>query len=212
MELSVCGCRLPSVSRCPSSASRLNGSAAARSPLVCSSAPRLPIQRLSGGEVALGPQQQAEAADRDERARMPFAVLLACHLQRFAEQRLSGGEVTLLLQQHAEVIDGGERVRMPIAEHRASHLQHLAEQRLSLVVVALAYVLATRALELEPCTQKLEAQRITVLVHALAAAVGCVLLWARAPPVLEAVSMDPHGGAAARARLNEWAVALVAQA
>ena len=66
--------------------------------------------------------------------------------------------------------------------------------------------LAIRALGLEPCTQKLDAQRIAVLVHALAAAVGCVLPWARAPPVLEAVFVDPLGGAAASARLDERAV------
>eukprot|EP00964_Phaeocystis_antarctica_P147889 scaffold114599_cov67-Phaeocystis_antarctica.AAC.5 len=104
---------------------------------------------------------------------------------------------------------------MPIAERLARRLQRLVEQRLGLVVLALDPQLRCeriqggdcgipdRALGLEPCTQKLEAQRIAVLVHALAAAVGCVLLQARAPPVLEAVSVDPLGGAAAGARLHE---------
>eukprot|EP00964_Phaeocystis_antarctica_P022142 scaffold12297_cov57-Phaeocystis_antarctica.AAC.2 len=55
------------------------------------------------------------------------------------------------------------------------------------------YTLAIRALGLEPCTQKHDAQCVAVLVLALAAAVGCVLLWARAPPVLEAVVVGPHG-------------------
>ena len=67
-------------------------------------------------------------------------------------------------------------------------------------------VLSIRALGLEPCEQKLQAQRVAVMVPALAAAVGCVLLWARAPPFLEAVFVDPLGGAAAGARLNERAV------
>ena len=44
------------------------------------------------------------------------------------------------------------------------------------------------------------------MVHALAAAVGSVLLWARAPPSLEAVLVDQLGGAAAGARLHEQAV------
>ena len=47
---------------------------------------------------------------------------------------------------------------------------------------------------------------IMLIVLALAAAVGCVLLWARAPPFLEAVFVDPLGGAAAGARLHERAV------
>eukprot|EP00964_Phaeocystis_antarctica_P004578 scaffold2471_cov63-Phaeocystis_antarctica.AAC.3 len=59
---------------------------------------------------------------------------------------------------------------------------------------------------------KLETQRIAVLVPALAAAVGCVLPQARAPPLLEAAFVDPLGGAAARTRLHEWAVVLVRQA
>eukprot|EP00964_Phaeocystis_antarctica_P068328 scaffold41385_cov69-Phaeocystis_antarctica.AAC.1 len=155
---------------------------------------RLADQRLSGGEVALGVQQRAEVADGGQRVRMPVAERLACHLQRLTEQRLSGGVVAPVLQQ------GTER---------------LTVQRLGLVVLALGLqlqsepiqgevcCLAIRALGLEPCTQKLEAQRIAVLVHALAAAVGCILLWARAPPLLEAVSVDPLDGAAAGARLDE---------
>eukprot|EP00964_Phaeocystis_antarctica_P150082 scaffold117422_cov70-Phaeocystis_antarctica.AAC.3 len=76
---------------------------------------------------------------------------------------------------------------MTSAVRLTRHLQPLAVQRLSLVELALgiqlrgeriqgeACVLAIRALGLEPCTQKLEAQRIAVLVHALAAAEGRVL-------------------------------------
>eukprot|EP00964_Phaeocystis_antarctica_P082013 scaffold51376_cov62-Phaeocystis_antarctica.AAC.7 len=65
------------------------------------------------------------------------------------------------------------------------------------------------ALGLQPCSQKLDAQRVAVVVHALAAAVGCVLPRARAPPLLEAVFVDPLGGAAACARLHERAVVIV---
>eukprot|EP00964_Phaeocystis_antarctica_P088239 scaffold56154_cov66-Phaeocystis_antarctica.AAC.1 len=95
---------------------------------------------------------------------------------------------------------------MPIAQRRAPRLQRLTEQRLGLVVLALgiqlhaerthggACVLAIRALGLHPCTQKLDAQRIAVLVHALAAA---------------AVPVDPLGGAAAGARLNERPVVFI---
>eukprot|EP00964_Phaeocystis_antarctica_P164891 scaffold143886_cov178-Phaeocystis_antarctica.AAC.1 len=91
-------------------------------------------------------------------------------------------------------------------------------QRLSLVEHALVTQLPgeriqggdcghpNRALGLEPCKQKLEAQRVAILVHALAASVGRVLHWARAPPLLEAVLVDPLGGAAAGARLHERAV------
>eukprot|EP00964_Phaeocystis_antarctica_P027947 scaffold15753_cov58-Phaeocystis_antarctica.AAC.4 len=152
MEASVPGCRLPSVSRVVSSASRHSGSAAAWSPLA------------------------------------------------------------------------SERFLVPIAERRAPHLQHLAIQRLSLVELALVLQLlrepiqgesrapAIRALDLEPRTQEQDAQRVAVLVLALAAAVGCILLWARAPPVLEAVVVGPHGGAAAGARLHERAVAFALQA
>eukprot|EP00964_Phaeocystis_antarctica_P106953 scaffold71729_cov61-Phaeocystis_antarctica.AAC.1 len=190
----------------------------------------LAVQRLSSGEVALGLQQRGEVVGGGERARMPIAERLASRLQRLAGQRLSGGEVALGLQQQAEVadgvkrvrmpqqtevVDGGERARMPIAECLARHFQRLAEQRLGLVVLALTlqlqsepiqdadWALSIRALGLEPCTQQLEAQRVAILVHALAAAVGCVLPWARAPPFLEAVSVDPLGGAAAGARLHE---------
>eukprot|EP00964_Phaeocystis_antarctica_P107794 scaffold72456_cov73-Phaeocystis_antarctica.AAC.2 len=128
---------------------------------------RLAEQRLSGGEVALGTQKHAELADEDERVRMSSAVRLACHLQRLAEQWLSGGEVALGEQQHAMVVHGGER--------RACNLRHLAAQRLGLFVLGGACVLAVRALCLGPCTQKLDAQRIAVLVPALAAAEGRVL-------------------------------------
>eukprot|EP00964_Phaeocystis_antarctica_P047838 scaffold27695_cov64-Phaeocystis_antarctica.AAC.8 len=107
---------------------------------------------------------------------------------------------------------------MPIAKRLARHLQRLAEQRLGLAELVLGLQLRgervqgggcglpVRALDLEPCTQKLETQRVAVLVHALAAAVGCVLPRARAPPLLEAVLVDPLGGAAAGARLDERAV------
>ena len=67
-------------------------------------------------------------------------------------------------------------------------------------------VLSIRALGLEPCEQKLQAQRVAVMVPALVAAVGCVLLWACAPPSLEAVFVDELGGAAAGAWLHERAV------
>ena len=72
---------------------------------------------------------------------------------------------------------------MPIAERLARHLQRLATQRLRLESFALdlqlhsepvqghACVLTIRALGLEPCPQQLEAQRVAVLVLALAAAV-----------------------------------------
>eukprot|EP00964_Phaeocystis_antarctica_P131602 scaffold95526_cov63-Phaeocystis_antarctica.AAC.6 len=72
--------------------------------------------------------------------------------------------------------------------------------------------LAIRALGLEPLSQKLDAQRIEVMVHALAAAVRCVLPWAHAPPFLEAVSVDPRGGAVARARLQKRAVGYALEA
>eukprot|EP00964_Phaeocystis_antarctica_P133223 scaffold97438_cov63-Phaeocystis_antarctica.AAC.3 len=67
----------------------------------------LAVQRLSSGEVTLVLQQEAEVADRGERARMPVAEGLAVHLQRLAEQRLSSGEVALDLQHKAEVVDAG---------------------------------------------------------------------------------------------------------
>eukprot|EP00964_Phaeocystis_antarctica_P071099 scaffold43343_cov60-Phaeocystis_antarctica.AAC.3 len=113
---------------------------------------------------------------------------------------------------------------MPSAEGLPFHLQHLAEQRLGLVVLSLGLKLRgesiqggdcgllIRALGLEPCAQKLEAQRVAVLVHALAAAVGCILLWARAPPLLEAVLVDPLGGAAAGTRLHERAIVFITEA
>eukprot|EP00964_Phaeocystis_antarctica_P070050 scaffold42617_cov57-Phaeocystis_antarctica.AAC.3 len=201
---------------------------------------RLSAQRLRGGEVALGVQQRAEVADGDERVRMLIAERVALHLQSLAVQqlsggvvffglqqyaeRLSGGEVALVVQQRAEVADGDERVQMPIAVRLPLHLQHLAEQRLGLVELALDLQLhsertqgevcglAIRTLGLEPCTQKLEAQRIAVMVHALAAAVGCVLVRARAPPFLEAVFVDQLGGAAAGARLHERAVVFITPA
>eukprot|EP00964_Phaeocystis_antarctica_P088469 scaffold56307_cov63-Phaeocystis_antarctica.AAC.3 len=182
---------------------------------------RLAEQRLSGGEVALVQHQRAEVVDGDESVQMPIAERLACHLQRLAEQRLSGGEIALAVQHRAEVADGDERAQMPTAERLALPLQRLTVQRLGLVELVLgiqfrgertqgeAGALAIRALGLEPCTQKLEAQRIAVLVHALAAAVGCVLLRGHAPPLLEAVLVDPLGGAAARTRLHEWALVIV---
>eukprot|EP00964_Phaeocystis_antarctica_P031168 scaffold17644_cov54-Phaeocystis_antarctica.AAC.1 len=71
---------------------------------------------------------------------------------------------------------------------------------------------AIGALGLKPCTQKLDAQRVSVMVHALTAAVGRVLLWALAPPLLEAVLMNPLGGAATGARLHERAVVFISEA
>eukprot|EP00964_Phaeocystis_antarctica_P139773 scaffold104590_cov63-Phaeocystis_antarctica.AAC.2 len=168
---------------------------------------RLAVQRISGGEVALGPQQSAEVVDNEECFRVPTAEGLACRLQRLASQWLSGSEIVLGLQQPAAVVAGAPR-----------------GQRLSLVVLALGLqlqgervqggdcALTSRALDQEPCTQKLEAQRVAVLVHALAAAVGCVLPWARAPPLLEAVLVDPLDGAAAGARLHERAVVFITPA
>ena len=143
---------------------------------------------------------------------MPTAEGLAAPFQHLAQQRLRGGEVALGTQQVAEVVDGGERVQVPVPKGLAVPLQHLAEQRLSLVVLALGQqlrservqgetcVLPIRALGLEPCPQKLEAQCIAVLVLALAAAVGCVLPWARAPQFLEAGYVDELGGAGRRLR------------
>eukprot|EP00964_Phaeocystis_antarctica_P087792 scaffold55803_cov63-Phaeocystis_antarctica.AAC.1 len=182
---------------------------------------RLAAQRLSGGEVSFSLQQQAEIADGDKRVWMPIANGLALPLQRLAGQQLGGGEVALGLQHRAEVANGDKRVRMPIAAGLALYLQRLAAQPLSLVELALGlqlrgeriqggdFSLAMRPLDLEPCTQKLDAQRIAVLVHALAAAVGRVLPRARAPPLLEAVLVDPLGGAAAGARLDERAIVFV---
>ena len=114
--------------------------------------------------------------------------------QRLAVQRLDGDEVALVLQK-SEVVDGDERARVEMG------LQRPRED-----AQGEACALATRALGLEPCTQKLEAQRVAVLVLALAAAVGRVVLWARAPPFFEAVLVDQLGGAAAGARLHERAV------
>eukprot|EP00964_Phaeocystis_antarctica_P062601 scaffold37522_cov31-Phaeocystis_antarctica.AAC.2 len=162
----------------------------------------LAAQRLSGGDLALDQQQRAEVIDDHERVRMPiaegithplqrlaeqrlsggeraevvhghervrvsFAVRLACHLQRLAEQWLSGGVVALGVQQQAMVAQGDER--------RACDLRLLVAQLRSLVALGGTCVLAIRALCLGPCTQKLDAQRIAVLVHALAAAEGRVL-------------------------------------
>ena len=64
----------------------------------------------------------------------------------------------------------------------------------------------------EPCAQQLEAQGIAVMVLALAAAEGGVNLWARTPPCLKAVIVDPLGGAAAGAGLHERAVLLAPEA
>ena len=66
---------------------------------------RLAEQRLRGGEVALGLQQQAEVVDGSVRVRMTTAERLVLPLQRLAVQQLSGGEVALGLQQPAEVVD-----------------------------------------------------------------------------------------------------------
>eukprot|EP00964_Phaeocystis_antarctica_P092437 scaffold59458_cov64-Phaeocystis_antarctica.AAC.1 len=167
---------------------------------------RLAVQRLSGGEIALDLQQLAEVVDGAQRVRMPIAEGLARPLQRLAEQRLSGGEVALGTQQHAEVVDGGERVLVPVAQGHASHLQRLAEPRLSLVVRTI------HALGPKPCTQKLEAQRVAVVVLAHAAAVGRVLLVALAPPIVDAGFVGPLAGAAAGAQLHERAVGFPLQA
>eukprot|EP00964_Phaeocystis_antarctica_P154112 scaffold122668_cov63-Phaeocystis_antarctica.AAC.1 len=149
---------------------------------------------------------------------MPIAKRLTMHHQRLPEQRLSGGEVTLLQQQHTEKAGGGERVRVSAAVRLACHIQRLPEQRLGLAkylqrrserTQGEACALPMRPLGLEPCTENLEAQPITVLVHALAAAVGCVPIWARAPPLLEAVLVDPLGGATAGARLHEPAIVFI---
>ena len=154
---------------------------------------------------------------------MPIAEGLAPPLKRLAAQRGStAARSPLAYSSEARLLMelGAERVRVPTAEGLAIHLQHLAAQRLSLVLLALglqlcgerrqgaACVIAIRALGLEPCTQKLAAQSLAVLVYALAAAVGCFLLWAGAPPPLEAVPVvvDPLGGAAAGAGLQEWAL------
>eukprot|EP00964_Phaeocystis_antarctica_P029867 scaffold16835_cov60-Phaeocystis_antarctica.AAC.2 len=163
MEMSVLGCRPPSVSRFTFSAIRNSGSAATKSPLAFNSEPRLVMQR-------------AEAIDGEERAPMPITEGLAPHHQRLAEQRLSLLELALGLQLRGKRIQGGK------------------------------YAPTICALGLEPCAQKLEAQRVAVLVHALTAAVGRVLLWARAPPLLEAVLVDPLGGAAASTWLHERAI------
>ena len=115
-------------------------------------------------------------------------------------------------------------MRMPTAEGRACHLERLAVHRFGLVVLALhlqlraeraqgeVCCLATHALCLEPCTQQLDAQRVTVLVPALAAAVGRILLRARSAPLLEAAPVDPLGGATAGARLDELSIVLAPEA
>eukprot|EP00964_Phaeocystis_antarctica_P076637 scaffold47396_cov67-Phaeocystis_antarctica.AAC.2 len=188
---------------------------------------RLTVQGLSGSEVALFFQQRAELVDGVERTRMAVAERLALRLQHLAVQRLSGGEVVLVVQQRAEAADGKERTRMAVAECLALQLQQLAVQWLRGGAVALCLLqrlalrcegtpgeacgIPIRALGLKPCTQKLEAKRIAVPVHAQAAAVGCVLLWARAPPFLQAVLVDPLDGAAAGARLHERVVLLTLQ-
>ena len=151
MEMSVCGCRLPRVSRRTSSASRSSSSAAVRSPLAFNSRTevvdgdervwvptaeglalhlqRLALQRLSGGEVALDLQQHAEVVDGDERVGMPIAEGLALPLQRLAVQRLSGCEVTLAPQQLAEVVGGVKRVRMPIADRSSGGAPRFRSER-----------------------------------------------------------------------------------
>ena len=107
---------------------------------------------------------------------------------------------------------------MPTAEDLPFRLQHPAEQRLGLVGLALVLQLPSEriqgerrafpihALVLEPCAQELDAQRIAIPAQALAAAVGCVALYSRAAPMVDAVFVGPLGGAAAGARLHKRAV------
>eukprot|EP00964_Phaeocystis_antarctica_P063789 scaffold38314_cov61-Phaeocystis_antarctica.AAC.4 len=57
-------------------------------------------------------------------------------------------------------------------------------------------------------SEKLDAQRVAVLVLALTAAVGSVLLVAIAPPLLDTGSVGPLAGAAAGAQLLERAFIL----
>ena len=113
---------------------------------------------------------------------------------------------------------------MPIAEGFAVHRQRLAQQWLSLTVLTLdaqlirervqgkARGLTIRTLLLEPVAQQLDAQRVAVVVHALNAAVGCVIPLCCAPPGLKAVLVDPLGGAAAGAGLHERAVLFAPEA
>eukprot|EP00964_Phaeocystis_antarctica_P016677 scaffold9175_cov57-Phaeocystis_antarctica.AAC.6 len=84
---------------------------------------RLAEQRLSGGEVTLGTQQQAEVVDAGKRVLMPTAEGLAPHLQRLAPQRLGLVELALDLQLVREPFQGEDRA------------------------------LTTRAFGLEPCTE-----------------------------------------------------------
>eukprot|EP00964_Phaeocystis_antarctica_P110795 scaffold75141_cov36-Phaeocystis_antarctica.AAC.1 len=229
MVQSVCGCRLPRVARDASSDSQYSGSAAARSPLACNSTPRLLMELSVLGCRLPRVSRRRSSASRSSGsapARSPFSSSSVPRLltDRLAQQRLGGCKVALSPQQQAEVADGAERSWMPTAEGLAQSLQRLAIQRLSLGKLALHLqlrgelvqgedcVLTIRALDLEPCTQKLEAQRIAVLVLALAAAVGCVLPLARAPPSVDASFVGQLGGAAARTRLHERAVVLTPEA
>eukprot|EP00964_Phaeocystis_antarctica_P054266 scaffold31868_cov67-Phaeocystis_antarctica.AAC.3 len=110
MDMSVLGCRSPSVKRHPSSALRSSGSAAVadgdeRARMLIAERFALQLQRLaqqglSCGEIALVHQRHAE--------------------------RPSGGVLPLTIQQEAEEVDGGERVGMPIAERIAPSLERLA--------------------------------------------------------------------------------------
>ena len=87
-----------------------------------------------------------------------------------------------------------ERVRVPAAERLAPCLQRLAIQWLG--GAGGKVVLGVQ-------------QRTKVLVHALTAAIGCVLSRVRAPPSLEAGFVDPLDGAAASAGLHERPVVFI---
>eukprot|EP00964_Phaeocystis_antarctica_P113378 scaffold77420_cov63-Phaeocystis_antarctica.AAC.3 len=221
MEVSVCGCRSPRVSRHTFSASRSSGSAAARSPLACSSPPKLLMEvSVLGCRMprVLRFPSSASRYSGSAAARSPLAcsssprLLIEINVTGYRSPRVS--RATSSTSRNSGCCSPGVAYR--------------AILRLSLVVLALGLqllseghgegvqgepgALTSRALGLEPCTQKLEAQRIAVMVHALAAAVGRVLLWALTPPSFEAVSVDQLGGAAAGARLHERAVVLALQA
>eukprot|EP00964_Phaeocystis_antarctica_P064165 scaffold38576_cov64-Phaeocystis_antarctica.AAC.2 len=225
MELSVSGCRLPSVSRDTSSDSRISGSAAKRSPFSFNSRPRLLTeQSVCGCRLPSVSRADASASRRSGSAATRSPLSLNSRPRLLMEAIVFGCRLPSVSRftSNASRIKGSAAVRSPLASSSTPRLlmERLAEQRLSLVVLALglqlqcelvqgeASVLPPRALSLEPRTQQLEAQRIAVVVHTLAAAVGRVLLWARAPPVLEAVCVYQLGGAAAGARLHEQAVVL----
>ena len=67
---------------------------------------RLALQRLCGGEVALGVQQRAEVADGEERVWMSIAEGPAVHLQPLTVQRLGLVQLALGLQLRGEHIQG----------------------------------------------------------------------------------------------------------